>query len=90
MQAWHEVENNLVDFRANQKQRTALDEAVEHSKNALHYAGEQYKEGTIDYLHVLTTQQALLDNQQKQVASTTAVSLAMVNIFKALGGGWQQ
>lgn len=89
LQAWHEVANSLVDFRANQLQRTALDEAVTHSKSALLYAGEQYKEGTIDYLHVLTTQQALLDNQQKQVASTTAVSLAMVNIYKALGGGWQ-
>lgn len=88
LQAWHEVENSLVSFQANQQQRTSLDEAVLHSREALKYAGQQYKEGTIDYLHVLTTQQALLENQQKQIASTTAVSLTMVGIYKALGGGW--
>ncbi|MBP6563066.1 MAG: efflux transporter outer membrane subunit [Neisseriaceae bacterium] len=89
LQAWHEVENSLVQFHASQKQQAALDLAVTHSKQALGYAAQQYKQGTVDYLNVLTAQQTLLRSQQQQVASTTATSLAMVSLYKALGGGWQ-
>ncbi|PXB89328.1 RND transporter, partial [Pseudomonas aeruginosa] len=42
----------------------------------------------VDFLSVLDSQRQLLDNQEQQVASDEAVSLTLVNLYKALGGGW--
>lgn len=89
LQAWHEVENSLVQLYASQKQHDALSQAVQHSQQALGYATQQYKQGMVDYLNVLNAQQSVLASQRQQVASTTATSLAVISLYKSLGGGWQ-
>jgi hypothetical protein len=43
----------------------------------------------VDFVNVLTVQSALLATQEQWVESSTGVSLAMVGLYKALGGGWQ-
>jgi outer membrane protein TolC len=45
-------------------------------------------EGVVDFVNVLTVQGELLATQQ-WVESSTGVSLAMVGLYKALGGGWE-
>jgi outer membrane protein TolC len=43
----------------------------------------------VDFVNVLTVQGALLATQEQFVESATGVSLAMVGLYKALGGGWE-
>ena len=43
----------------------------------------------MDFLNVLTVQNALLANEAALVDSTAQVSLSLVDVFAALGGGWQ-
>jgi len=43
----------------------------------------------VDFVNVLTVQGELLATQQQWVESSTGVSLAMVGLYKALGGGWE-
>jgi outer membrane protein TolC len=43
----------------------------------------------VDFVNVLTVQSALLATQEQWVESSTGVSLAMVGLYKALGGGWE-
>jgi outer membrane protein TolC len=43
----------------------------------------------VDFVNVLTVQGALLATQEQWVESSTGVSLAMVGLYKALGGGWE-
>ncbi|MOA70683.1 hypothetical protein D3C78_1997490 [compost metagenome] len=43
----------------------------------------------VDFVNVLTVQGELLATQEQLVDSATSVSLAMVGLYKALGGGWQ-
>ena len=43
----------------------------------------------MDFLNVLTVQNALLANQAALVDSTAQVSLSLVDLYGALGGGWQ-
>jgi len=50
----------------------------------------QYAQGTVDYLHVLDTQKTLLRNQSAFSGSRVALSLALVDLYRSLGGGWQQ
>jgi NodT family efflux transporter outer membrane factor (OMF) lipoprotein len=87
--AWHEIDDAMTDYAARQHHGARIAEAVEQDRVALDQARRQYVAGASDFLNVLTVQQALLKDQQAQVESATEVSLALVGLFKALGGGWE-
>ncbi|UMR32977.1 TolC family protein [Massilia sp. MB5] len=89
LRAWHEVDDALAASRAQQERRERLHEAVAQSRIALNNAQQQYVAGTVDFLNVLSVQDALLANEAALAESTAAVSLALVDLYKALGGGWQ-
>ncbi|MCO1985729.1 RND transporter [Pseudomonas aeruginosa] len=88
LRAWQEVDDAMHDYAANQRRQERLGEAVAQNRRALQSAREQYRAGAVDFLSVLDSQRQLLDNQEQQVASDEAVSLTLVNLYKALGGGW--
>ena len=89
LSAWHEVDDALVAYQANQRRRDSLQQAVMHSQHALDSVHQQYAQGTVDFLNVLTVQNTLLSNQAALVESTAQVSLSLVQVYGALGGGWQ-
>lgn len=89
LRAWHEIDDVLRLYNASQLRRDLLDEAVRQSRVALETAQRQYVEGAVDFLNVLTVQGTLLANQEQWVESSAATSLAMVGLYKSLGGGWQ-
>jgi NodT family efflux transporter outer membrane factor (OMF) lipoprotein len=89
LNAWHEVDNAMSDYGTGQARHEKLDSAVAQDQVALDNARRQYVAGATDFLNVLTVQRDLLDTQQASVVSTTEVSLALVGLFKALGGGWE-
>ncbi len=88
--AWHEVDNDLSGYQAEQRRHQSLVNAVKDSQSALASAEDQYKQGSIDFVNVLTVQNALLENQAALTQSTAEVSLTLVNLYQALGGGWEQ
>jgi outer membrane protein TolC len=88
--AWHEVDNALSGYQADQRRHQSLELAVTESQRALASAQQQYAQGSVDFLNVLTVQNALLANQAALVQSTADVSLTLVTLYQALGGGWQQ
>jgi hypothetical protein len=49
----------------------------------------QYREGLTDYQRVLDTQRFLSENQDQLVSTTGAVDVALIGMYKALGGGWE-
>ncbi|WP_095108622.1 efflux transporter outer membrane subunit [Pseudomonas sp. Irchel 3E20] len=89
LRAWHEIDDQLTRYNASQLQREHLAEAVSQNRIALLAAQQQYVEGVVDFINVLTVQSALLATQEQQVESQVNVSLAMVGLYKALGGGWE-
>jgi NodT family efflux transporter outer membrane factor (OMF) lipoprotein len=89
MQAWHEVVNALVAYRLEQQRRTRLKLQIEHSRQALILARERYSDGVGDFLTVLDAERTLLQAEQQHATSITYVSLNLVQLFKALGGGWE-
>ncbi len=86
--AWHEVDNALTDYRAEQQHHAALAEAVRQNDMALSVAQERYRQGAIDFINVLNVQRIRLQNQSALVNSTTQVALDRVQLYRALGGGW--
>ncbi|CAI8898263.1 outer membrane protein, multidrug efflux system [Pseudomonas sp. IT-P12] len=89
LQAWHEIDDQLTAYNASQLRRDSLAEAVRQNQIALQTAKQQYVEGVVDFVNVLTVQADLLATQQQWVESSTGVSLAMIGLYKALGGGWE-
>ena len=89
LRAWHEVDDALVAYQASQQRRDSLQQAVRHSQRALDSVHQQYAQGTVDFLNVMTVQNALLANEAAWVDSTAAVSLSLVDVYASLGGGWE-
>jgi outer membrane protein TolC len=48
-----------------------------------------YKQGATDYLTVVSSQTALLQNQLQALNLDTQQLLASVDLVRALGGGWE-
>lgn len=86
--AWHEVDDALSAYRRVQQRADRLDVAVEENRKALNHAERRYAQGAADYLNVLVTQQRLLDSENAASRGRTETALAMVVLYKALGGGW--
>ena len=89
LKAWHEVDDAMSDYDSVQSYRDKVAEAVEQNHIALQNAQRQYIAGATDFVNVLTVQKDLLAAQQALVASDTDVSVSLVDLFKALGGGWE-
>ena len=87
--AFKEVED-AVAVRVNSRRRMqALAEAVDKANLAYQLSQERYRVGAIDYQTLLTTQRSLLTAQNNQVQARLDVLVALVQLYKALGGGWQ-
>ena len=49
----------------------------------------QYREGITDFTTVLTAEQALLAQQDSLAQTLGDISINLVGVYRALGGGWQ-
>jgi NodT family efflux transporter outer membrane factor (OMF) lipoprotein len=87
--ALHEVDNALTTYEAEQARRDRLVQVVAQNQRALGIARDRYSQGVIDFLQVLDVQRNLLAAQLELADSTTALSVNLVAIYKALGGGWE-
>ena len=65
-----------------------------HSRNAarkyVELAELQYRTGSINYIDVLDAQRRYFDAQIGLSNAVRDENLALVQLYKALGGGWQQ
>jgi NodT family efflux transporter outer membrane factor (OMF) lipoprotein len=89
LQAWHEVVNALVAYRTEQERRARLKAQTEHSRQALALSRVRYANGVADFLNVLDAERTVLQAELQYAQSTTAVSGNVVQLYKALGGGWE-
>jgi NodT family efflux transporter outer membrane factor (OMF) lipoprotein len=89
LQAWHDVDNALTAYQAEQARRDELIQAVAENRRALSLAQSRYQLGVADFLSVLDAERSLLAAQLQLADSTTTVSSNLVALYKALGGGWE-
>ena len=86
--AFKDVHDALL---ANRTTRQALAAQAERSANlqqAYELSDMRYKAGYSPYLEVLDAQRQLLQAQTLQILAARDVRLALVDLAKALGGGW--
>lgn len=88
LRAWHEIDNALTAYAAEQTRNIELAEAVAASRAAYDLAHTRYEHGLTDFLIALDAQRTLLQAQRAYSDSTTTISTQLVSLYKALGGGW--
>lgn len=88
LRAWHEVDNALGAYASELKRHTQLQLALEQSEIALEVAQRSYQEGSADFTAVLVARRSLLASQAELSDCATASALAVVSLYRALGGGW--
>jgi NodT family efflux transporter outer membrane factor (OMF) lipoprotein len=88
--AFSNVEGALVAARQTAEQEERQAAAVAKAKRAYEFAQIQMSAGTVNILTVLNTENALFGAQDTLVQAQYSRLQALVDLFTALGGGWQQ
>lgn len=86
--AFREVEDALVAVATAREQRAAQAGQVEALRSALQLASLRYKGGLANYLDVLVAQRSLFDAELALTATHRLQLVSVVQLYKALGGGW--
>jgi NodT family efflux transporter outer membrane factor (OMF) lipoprotein len=87
--ALEETENALTGYAKEQVRRESLSQSVEANQQALELATQLYKSGLADFLRVLDSERSLYAAQDALAQSDQSVASDLVQLYKALGGGWQ-
>ena len=72
------------------ERRAALQSARDAAETAARITRARQREGQVDSLELLDSERTLADAQASLAAADAAISRAQVDLFRALGGGWQQ
>lgn len=89
VRAFEDVENGLVALGDERNRAQVLQSAATSAELGLSHAQSLYQRGQIDLLPLLDAQRARLAVQISANDSQTQLLLNSVQLFKALGGGWQ-
>ncbi len=87
--AIEEAENALSGYTRNAQQAVALREAARSAQQAADIARSRYAGGSIDQLALLDAERQLLSARDQLVATDTNTATALVEVYRALGGGWR-
>jgi NodT family efflux transporter outer membrane factor (OMF) lipoprotein len=88
--ALQDAENALVAYAQEQNRRHALQEQSEQDRRSFDMAQGLYTEGQVNFIDVLDAERSLYQADDELAASDTAVSLDLIALYKALGGGWEK
>jgi outer membrane protein TolC len=89
LKAQEEVENGIATYLLSASEAGYLRRSVTEAQGALTIANLEYQQGTRDFTTVLTAEQNLYQAENNLAVATGNVSLGLVSIYRALGGGWQ-
>jgi outer membrane protein, multidrug efflux system len=87
--AFRDVSNALIALNKLRAYREQQEKVVEAAEDATRLARVRYQGGSTSYLEVLTTDSQLYTAQLNLVNAQQAEALTLVQLYGALGGGWQ-
>jgi NodT family efflux transporter outer membrane factor (OMF) lipoprotein len=89
LRALKETEQSLAIYGTELDRRQALSDAQVQAQKAYELAHDQFLEGALTQLDLLTTEQSLIATDASVAASDAALAQDQIALFKALGGGWR-
>ena len=86
--AFKEVEDALITVQKSRERREAQEQQVQALQSSFGLATQRYEGGRATYLDVLTTQRNMFDAELALAKTRRAQLVSVVQLYKALGGGW--
>jgi outer membrane protein, multidrug efflux system len=88
--AFRDVSNALVAYQKNQEFRIQQEHLVDAAQDAARLSEVRFKAGTTDYIEVLTNNTNYFSAELELAQARGNELTALVQLYEALGGGWQQ
>lgn len=88
--AFHDVSNALIAAEKQRRTREEQQKLVAAAQEATDLARERYQGGAASYLEVLTNDTTLFNAQLNLISAQQNEALSLVQLYAALGGGWQE
>ena len=88
--AFRDVSNGLIAYRKNREFRIQEEHLLESAQDAARLSEVRFKAGTTDYLEVLTNETNSFSAELGVAQAQANELIALVQLYQALGGGWQQ
>ena len=86
--AFGEVEDALIDQRRSREQLVIQARQIESLRNYARLARMRFDNGYTSYIEVLDSERSLFIAELSQAQTTAIFFQALVNLYKAMGGGW--
>jgi multidrug efflux system outer membrane protein len=83
------VDNSLVAFNRQRERVEKLVVQASESRRAAELAKLRYDAGRTDYLELLDAERTQLAAEDQLAEAEAGINLRAVQLYKALGGGWQ-
>ncbi len=87
LQAWNDADNALTAYAEAEAARIETARALDADRHALDAANQQYAQGAVDFLNVITAEDEALQAENALAASDTEIDTDLVALYRALGGG---
>jgi multidrug efflux system outer membrane protein len=88
LRSFQEVEDALIEIRTYRKEAGARLAQVMAARSAAGLSRARYDGGVTSYLEVLESERSLFRAELLSSATRRQQVVAIVNLYKALGGGW--
>ncbi len=89
LNAYREVANQLSNMENLEKNIQTKNEQVKVLNQSIEIASQLFISARADYMEVLLTQRDALEAKMELIENKESQMNAMVNLYKALGGGWK-
>jgi outer membrane protein, multidrug efflux system len=89
-QAFGQVSNALIGYQKDREFRRQQQRLTEAARESDHLSMVLYRNGGASYLQVLTSETNYFAAELNLVQAQLTERLALVQLYQALGGGWQQ
>lgn len=86
--ALRDVEDARSALFNGRERGAALAQAVQAARNAALLASFRYRSGLVDFQTVLDTERSVRTLEDSQASTQADTAIAMIQLYKALGGGW--
>lgn len=87
--AGREVQIPLRGFLRSREQAEDLARSVDAARAALDIGRQQYRVGTIPFNTVFNLETTQVQQQDQLVVAQGNIALNLINVYRALGGGWE-
>jgi NodT family efflux transporter outer membrane factor (OMF) lipoprotein len=89
LNAVQQVDTSLGAYEAQQDRMDHLSSALLAGQRAVDLATERYNRGLTDFLNVVDAERQFYDLQEQYAEAQVAQGEEFVQLYKSLGGGWQ-